>query len=157
DYNQVMYRLDLSDRRLALPVAIYEIPSGDGTLRLATRAGRPETGEDPPRRIAFFAPDRPGLAGVPVFEESDPHGGHVLRVGAGRTTTDDRSQAPLFYMLPDDSGAPDERTVRLYEHRDETAGKLSYSVDLPGRRSRAAGQARVMGRVWPNPAPALRW
>jgi hypothetical protein len=157
DYNQVMYRLDLSDRRLALPVALYEIPSGDGTLRLATRAGRPETGEDPPRRIAFFAPDRPGLAGVPVFEESYPHGGHVLRVGAGRATTDDHSRAPLFYMLPDDSGAPDERTVRLYEHRDETGGKPSYSVDLPGRRSRAAGPARVMGRVWPNPAPALRW
>ncbi len=27
DYNQVMYRLDLSDPRLALPVAIYELPA----------------------------------------------------------------------------------------------------------------------------------
>ena len=53
DYNQVMYRLDLSDGRLALPVAVYEVPAGGGSLRLTTRAGRAEArrGAGPPRRV----------------------------------------------------------------------------------------------------------
>jgi hypothetical protein len=157
DYNQVMYRLDLSDRRLALPVAVYEIPARDGSIRLATRTGRPGIGEESPRRVAFFAADRPGLASVPVFEESDPQGGYSLRVGAATATTGDRGRSPLFYVLPDESGARDDRTVRLYEHRDEAGGRRSYSVDLPGRRSRAAGTDRILGRVWPNPATAVQW
>ena len=44
DYNQVMYQLDLSDPRLALPVAIYEMPSGPGRRRSPGHedvAGRP--------------------------------------------------------------------------------------------------------------------
>ena len=44
DYNQIMYQLDLSDPRLALPVAIYELTSGPGVgSRLVTKtspAGR---------------------------------------------------------------------------------------------------------------------
>ena len=44
DYNQIMYQLDLSDPRLALPVAIYELTSGSGVgSRLVTKtspAGR---------------------------------------------------------------------------------------------------------------------
>ena len=38
DYNQIMYQLDLSDPRLALPVAIYELTSGSGVgSRLVTK------------------------------------------------------------------------------------------------------------------------
>jgi hypothetical protein len=157
DYNQVMYRLDLSDRRLALPVAVYEFPAADGSIRLATRPGRRETGADPPRRFAFFAPDRPGLAVVPVFDEVDAHGGHALRIGPPSAPAGDPKPAPLFYLLPDDPGASDDRTVRLYEHRDEAANRRSYSVDLPGRKPRPAGTARVLGRVWPNPATGWPW
>lgn len=56
DYNQVMYRLDLGDDRLALPVPIYQRP--DGTL--APRA--------PGHPVAFFARDRPapGLVAIPL-------------------------------------------------------------------------------------------
>src|SRR5262249_12799355 len=128
DYNQVMYRLDLSDRRLALPVAIYEIPGREGSPRLATRSGRYGPGAERPGRVAFFAPDRPGLASVPVYEESGPNGGHGLRVGTGPASAGDRSPAPLFYVLPDDAAAAKEGMVRLYEHREEPGGRRSFLV-----------------------------
>ena len=40
DYNQIMYQLDLSDRRLALPVAIYETPVEPGPGRSTGPAWR---------------------------------------------------------------------------------------------------------------------
>ena len=155
DYNQVMYRLDLADHRLALPVAIYEVPAEDGSHRLATRSGRREPEVSHPDRVAFFAPDRPGLASVPVYDEPDPNGGHRLQVGG--SPSGDHGRSPLFYMRPDDSRAPMGGTVRLYESREEPGGRRTYSVEHAGRRARPPGEARVLGRVWPNPATALRW
>ncbi len=51
DYNQVMYKLDLADPRLALPVAIYEV--GDDY--------RPRA---PGHRVAFFAWEQPAKGTV---------------------------------------------------------------------------------------------
>src|SRR5262249_13521401 len=57
DYNQVMYRLDLSDQQLALPVAIYEVVSGrDGPARLVPKTLVPEREGRPPRRGPVFPP-----------------------------------------------------------------------------------------------------
>ncbi len=157
DYNQVMYRLDLSDHRLALPVAIYEVPDGRGSVRLTTRAGQSEAREELPRGVAFFAPDRPGLASVPVYEEADPAGGRTLRVGTGPVSPDVKGPAPLFYLRPDDPNVPPGITVRLYEHQEEPGGRRSYSLDSRGAKNRATRKARVLGRVWPNPATLSRW
>ncbi len=53
DYNQVLYKLDLGDPRLNLPVPIYEL---DGKFRLKS-AGAP---------IPFFGLDRPGPGTIAV-------------------------------------------------------------------------------------------
>ena len=55
DYNQILYKLDLADPRLNLPVPIYEV------------AGR-YVPKSPGRRVAFFALDRPKPGTVPVGE-----------------------------------------------------------------------------------------
>ena len=84
DYNQVMYQLDLSDQRLALPVAIYEGPSGPGTgTRLVTKASPADRAATPPCTVTFFAPDRPGIAWRPVYEQYDATRGQSLNVSAG--------------------------------------------------------------------------
>ena len=58
DYNQVMYQLDLSDPRLALPVAIYAEPSGPGgPARLITKTHG--GGATPPRRRGRLRFSRP--------------------------------------------------------------------------------------------------
>ncbi len=74
DYNQIMYQLDLSDPRLALPVPIYVVHEKDSAIRHV--AGTRLTGETAAREIAFLAPDRAGLATIPVFErETQAQGG----------------------------------------------------------------------------------
>jgi hypothetical protein len=138
-------------------VPIYEVPAGGGSVRLATRSGRPEPRDEPRRRVAFFAPDRPGIAGIPVYEESDPAGGRALRVGSGPGSAGGSGPPPLFYLLPDDRVAASGVTVRLFEYQNETGGRRLYSVEAPGTRVLPGGGARILGRVWPNPAAALRW
>src|SRR5439155_20880164 len=58
DYNQILYRLDLADARLVLPVPVYRLANE----RLGTRKPR--------ERIAFFALDRPRDGAVPIYADS---------------------------------------------------------------------------------------
>jgi hypothetical protein len=156
DYNQVMYRLDLSDRRLTLPVAIYELPAGRGTVRLASRHGLSSARGTEYNRVAFFAPDRPGIATVPVYEQVDATGRQRLRVGIVDSPFEGTDPEPLFFILPDDHSGPAGATFRLYEYTNETGGH-SYSLRGPGTGARSPSAARVLGRVWRNPARSLHW
>jgi hypothetical protein len=74
DYNQVMYKLDLADARLNLPVPVYR--NGD-TFRTGPDAAREGA---PP---AFFALERAGEGTVPVTSTNDGlHAGVSLEGGA---------------------------------------------------------------------------
>ena len=68
DYNQIMYKLDLTDERLALPVPVYELTDPDGSRRFATLNQLPEGKAAQP--IAFFALDRPTAGAVAVYQRS---------------------------------------------------------------------------------------
>lgn len=89
DYNQVMYRVDLADERLALPVPVYagEVP--------VTKRDLPA--DAPPVRPVFFAFDRPGSGRVPISVDSVCE--HTL------TTAELPGVAPLFYGAAPDAGA----------------------------------------------------
>jgi len=54
DYNQLMYRLDLADPRLALPVAVYEVATEADVVRRTGAELRRLGGWDRVRRIAAF-------------------------------------------------------------------------------------------------------
>ncbi|MBI2300946.1 MAG: hypothetical protein HYU66_18705 [Armatimonadetes bacterium] len=83
DYNQVMYRLDLADPRLVLPVAVYRVGE-----RLLTGPELPV--DEPLPEIAYFACDRP----APGLTEVAP--------AAGR-----------LYALPPDAANPPATTMPL--------------------------------------------
>jgi hypothetical protein len=121
DYNQVLYKLDLADAQLALPVAVYDLSPGEVPQAFGTT--RPVQTKEP--RVAFFAPDRPLRGTAPVLAEK---GG--LRVGKADET------GALFHALPAEMKDPPPATTPLYEYRDKESGWRAYSVDpalsLPG-------------------------
>lgn len=156
DYNQVMYRLDLDDPRLALPVPVYSTLAG-GTTRLFAKRGQAEHAEPTTHLVAFYAPDRPGIASLPVYGERDASVGFILRVGNPPADAGSTGARPLFYVRPDDPKVPMGATVRLYEYVEEPSGRRSYSVEAPGGSGRTTPRAHPIGRVWPNPAGTLRW
>ncbi|QDV38583.1 DUF4185 domain-containing protein [Tautonia plasticadhaerens] len=137
DYNQIMYRLDLDDPRLNLPVAVYRM--GDARLRPGPD-GRPAE-----QSIAFFALDREAEGTVPIAERLVGDQG-MIRIGG----PDDPE--PIFHALPADLADPPPGTAPLFEYRHDS-GHVHYATegDEPGE-----GYRRVGGpicRVWRRPGP----
>ncbi len=121
DYNQVLYKLDLADARLALPLAVYDLspgvaPETFGTIRSV---------KDKKPRVAFFAPERPLPGTVPVLAEQQG-----LRLGKTGES------GALFHAFPVEKNDPPPATVPLYEYQHQQSGRRAYSVDpalsLPG-------------------------
>ena len=158
DYNQIMYQLDLSDPRLALPVAIYETTSGPGVAaRLVAKTALDDRESITPRRVAFFAPDRQGIAPLPVFGHYDAENGQSLSVPANGAAPDGFDARPLFFLLPADVKDYTAATVPLYEYREDGSGRRVYSVDAPSPVARSRWTPKLLGRVWRNPARPRLW
>ncbi|HEV8607017.1 MAG TPA: hypothetical protein VGQ99_16875 [Tepidisphaeraceae bacterium] len=84
NYNQLMYRLDLSDPRLILPVPVYKIKD----RYLLRDAIEKQNLWDKIDSIPFFAFDRPRDGLIPVY------------VGAALAAVPKGNQKPLFFALP---------------------------------------------------------
>ena len=130
DYNQIMYRLDLSDARLALPAPMYDISAGDLPNKFSRRGKRDS-------RAAFYAPDRPLAGTVPVVADGD-----AWRVGDG-------ASAAVFYALPADAKAPPKSTTPLYEYR--ASGSRAYSMNPALRLAGYEKIAKPLCLVWRSP------
>jgi hypothetical protein len=158
DYNQVMYQLDLADPRLALPVAIYETPARAGAaMRLETRAALNGPGVPGGRRVAFFAPDREGIATLPVYEEYDAKSGMTLRVGTGGQSSEPAGPRPLFYLLPADVKDYTSATALLYEQSAGGNAARVYTIEPRGPQGGGQLTSKALGRVWKNPGRLVVW
>lgn len=138
DYNQIMYKLDLNDPRLALPVAVYrdqEGRLGDGS--------RIEPGQ--PKQVAFFALDRAVEGAVPVYATSD---GLQLTTTA---STDSEERTPVFYALPADSTDPPATTKPLYAFVSSSTDQRVYSTDGCALDEGYEQQAKPLCLVWQSP------
>ncbi len=177
EYNQIMYRLDLDEERLVLPVPVYAPGGSAAADRLTTRASLgaaagtarggsraapgPDTCGPPP--IAFFACDRPRPGLVPivcVVEDGVP----VLRVGRPESAADrddrpsDDSGRVAFYALPPDIGPVPPCTVGLHEYRRADGPDRWYGTDPTAAPPGFARQAEPLCYVWQNPyAPTMRF
>ncbi|MEP0842653.1 MAG: hypothetical protein HRF43_08065 [Phycisphaerae bacterium] len=148
DYNQMMYRMDLADERLVLPVAVYRRSGPDGE-RLASGGPQP----DPPAsaEVAFFAPDRPGPGLVPVWATQEG-GGTGLRAGqsgASAATAGDAS-GPVFFAQPADASEPAPATLPLFAYTD-SAGRRRYAVEGDPVASTWRRSDQPICRVWKRP------
>ncbi|MBW3543364.1 MAG: hypothetical protein KY476_24180, partial [Planctomycetes bacterium] len=145
DYNQMMYRLDLEDERLALPVAVYrsgDVPTADS---LASRAahGGPAAFDS----LAFFAPDRPAPGTRPVrIVANDDSRQSALVLGDER-----EKAAAVFYALPPDVDDPPETTVPLYVFCDAAQDRFAYSTNRDCQHEGFERLEQPLCRVWTSP------
>ncbi len=155
DYNQIMYKLDLADERLALPVPVYRSADGEAKFSLLSDDKGPATGP-----IAFFATDRPAKSLAPIVEESAARN-RRLRIEDSQPTT--RSAAPspadrvVFYALRDDESKPPPNTVPLYEFVSQDGKQFDYSTDRDWQKPQFHRADKPVCRVWMNPLPAIDW
>lgn len=138
DYNQIMYKLDLSSPKLALPVPIYALSQDGVPSRFALSSGVPKTGTNP--TIAFFAPDQPGIGTVPVYQ------------GKTALAVDSKAGAkPVFCALPADTEKPPATTTPLYEFVRASDGMRAYTTDGSWSMEGFRRSERPLCLVWKNP------
>lgn len=155
DYNQIMYRLDLSDARLALPVPIYDVSSGDAPCRFASieqiSPAKQDRRDGWERPIAFFAPDRPRPGTVPVYAIKTAGGGERVTLDARAAKSADPDASPVFFALPADAKPAPAPTVPLHEFVHEATGKRAYSADPSWSQPGYVRAETPLCRVWRNP------
>jgi hypothetical protein len=148
DYNQVMYRLDLAEPRVAVPVAVYD-GSGEGRAE-AFSLGPAAVGSH-----AFRALDRPLPGAVAVYLKTE--GGRPAELMAVPAATEqaantlqppqpqqpantqqprhvERSAGPtrLFYALPHPADSPSSHTVPLYGYVSPDGMRRVYALEGQG-------------------------
>jgi hypothetical protein len=140
DYNQILYKLDLADPRLNLPVAVYNLseegpPARFGAVReLQAKQAVP---------VAFFALDRRGEGTVPVYAGANG----ALQISESK----DRQSAHLFHVLPADSANPPATTTPLYEFVHKDGRNRAYSTDGDWTSPGYKRSEKPICRVWRNP------
>ncbi|MGB9624165.1 MAG: hypothetical protein ACPMAQ_04825, partial [Phycisphaerae bacterium] len=152
NYNQIMYRLDLADPRLALPVPVYNVASGKLPNRFAT--GRTSQPDPATWRIAFFAPDRAAPGTIPVYAVPLAGAGMRLSVGTPSAGPKEAGGPPLCYALPADMKNPPAATTPLYEFVSEDGAARAYSTDASASFEGYRRSEQALCRVWQSPFAA---
>jgi len=157
DYNQIMYRLNVDDPRLALPVAVYQIRDKqdrrDYLLRDGVEKGRKW---DFVKSIPFYAiePARTyeGLVGVYVRKISVKN-----RQTPSLTVKRPLPNAkPLFHALPPtDTGKKNSSVVSLYEYRHADTQQRLYSIEAQLGKKGWTRTEKPLFHVWKAPDTIL--
>jgi hypothetical protein len=149
DYNQVMYKLDLADPRLNLPVAVYRISETGASDHFGTirRESLPRSG----RSVAFFALERPGEGTVAIYEQPTEGGGIALGMDPPPPNTSGRPNPPLFYALPPSAASFAPSAVPLYEYASDDGRTRTYSADAGSPPAGLRRSGRPVCIVWRNP------
>src|SRR5262249_10320158 len=146
DYNQIMYKLDLGDPRLVLPVPFYSLAETGppdrffGTIAdLKPKLSRP---------VAFFALDRPKPGAVEVYAIETTGGRRGLRVGVPPNSP---KPLPVFYALPADAKDLPATATPLYEFVHSAAKKRAYSTKKSWTEPGYERAEKPICLVWRNP------
>ena len=154
DYNQIMYRLDLSDERLHLPEPVYETGSGGTNPQYLLGSDVRSKGIDAEIvGVPFYAisPHRVFDGLVPICSIGTHENGFRLE-----RTSEDNSRLPVFYGLPANGRKRVKNVIAvpLFEYTNLKTGARRYSVeDLEGENWQR-GKAPLC-LVWKNPIDIL--
>ncbi|MBI5759308.1 MAG: hypothetical protein HZA46_12390 [Planctomycetales bacterium] len=144
DYNQIMYRLDLTDVRTAVPVALYAKDALTPNRFHWGHVYNDRWLHDV--RPAFFALDRPGVNTIPVFDGETNSGQATLRIVTAKPL-----DPPQFFAIALDAAAPPKATVPLFRYIHATTGERVFSTNPNWSRDGFSREAQPLCRVWPSP------
>lgn len=157
DYNQIMYRLNLADPRLALPVAVYQIRDKEDKIDYLLRDGVEKTGKwDSIESIPFYAiePDRAYKGLIPVYIHEIMS--KKSQITSLNVKSPDQSAKPLFYALPPTKLSNDNSSiVPLYEYHYKNTEQRLYSVKEQLGKKGWIRTKHPLCQVWKTPPDPL--
>jgi len=135
DYNQIMYRLQLDDLRLILPVPVYERPGDAGATWSMVRHG-----DAAPR---FFALPKPAEGTIPIGRDES----------TGRLVSLAKAADALFHAAADPAALGMDYLVPLHEWTRANQVRAVYSYGTkPPANGNWHRSAKPLGQVWPLPS-----
>jgi hypothetical protein len=135
DYNQIMYRLQLDDPRLNLPVPVYERPGDAESTWSMVRHGAAAP--------HFFALPKPDEGTVPIGW--DDATGRLVRLATAADV--------LFHAAADPAALGQNYLVPLHEWTQTNQAQTVYTYGTkPPTRGNWQRSAKPLGHVWPVPA-----
>ncbi|EPX57826.1 hypothetical protein D187_004705 [Cystobacter fuscus DSM 2262] len=141
NYNQIMYRLNVEDSRLVLPVPVYDLGTSLPGTFVTKKGVAPGSA---PLAAPFLAPDRQAPGTVPV-------GWNVPSCGTGRRLVVGGSMPDvLFHALPPGTSPLPAKTVGLYEYS-HTDGRRAYSINASLSLAGFTRSSTPIAYVWENP------
>ncbi len=155
DYNQIMYRLNLDDPRLALPVAVYQIRDKQDRRDYLLREGVEKADKwDLVESIPFYAvePARADANMVAVYAMKIP-------AKSGQRTCcltvkyPDASAVPLFHALPPARATENSKpkTENLYEYCHADTGQRLYRTEPELGKKDWVRTENPLCRIWRAP------
>ncbi len=157
DYNQIMYRLNLDDTRLALPVAVYQIRDKQGGIDYLLRGVVEKTNMwECVESIPFYAvePARANNELVPIYAEKIA--GKNGRIMSFTGECPNPSAKPLFYALPPTGPVKkNSNAVYLYEYCHTDSGQHLYSCEVELHKNGWIRTESPLCRVWKTPPNTL--
>ncbi len=138
EYNQIMYKLDLSRPEVSLPIPIYELSDAGAAGPIGpARGDLQRTG----RPLAFYAMDRPGVGTIPIFAAPNVAGGQDLSPGRG-------PGEPLFHGVAFEAKVTPLTSTPLLEFVHEDGVRHAYSTDINWKAPGYRRTGRVVCHVW---------
>jgi len=139
DYNQLMYRMALDDKRLELPIAIYAVETKPGQTKYLTRDAIFTQGlQDRATNAVWFAlpPEAHTSNGIPVYIDS---------TGNRLSTHPQLSEKPQFLGLKlDQTNCPTTKVLWRYH---KSQGGEVYSIETTAPKDCATAGEPIC-RVW---------
>ena len=154
DYNQIMYRLDLSDPRLALPAPVYRVAGDDGAEQLMMRDAVEKQGLwGKVRDVAFFAlPAAARRDGAVEVRATTDKAGTMLSVnGAGGGEKAASPGETLFMAFPvaKETAAAGDEVSGAWQCKSTLpdGGDIEYPLDLRLRDGKITGTLNMGGEA----------
>jgi hypothetical protein len=158
DYNQIMYRLDLSDPRLHLPAPVYRLrAAAPGRTILAMRDAVERQGAwDRVDAVAFYAlaPDRPLPGTVAIHQDASGRLSVEVPARAGSPAASSR-RTPLCLALPAAAPVPRPYSGSALARLTASGHATDDAGAGPGRGDGGGGARATIGWVWPCPTSVL--
>jgi hypothetical protein len=157
DYNQIMYRLNLDESPLTLPVAVYQVRNKKGQINYLLYEDVGRTDEwDSVESIAFYAiePVKAYDGLIPVYAETISTGSEqTISLSLKRSSP---SAKLLFYAVsPIVLPGKDSRVAALFEYRHSDTGQRCYSTEQQLQKSDWIRTEKPLCLVWKAPSEEL--
>ena len=148
--NRIMYRMNLDDNRLYLPVPVYRVGGSVPVHRTKLALSDHVTDRTP----IFFAPDQPLPTAIYIYEYPDPEHNTVI-LSASTSSPTGQPGTFVFFAISKDASIPPASslalTVPLNEFIHQSTQTRLYTTEDTVAESGYVKSAAPVCRVWPNP------